>query len=680
MKRKNVKTKKKEEINFFSLPSTKISIIYYLISTAILIVVALVLPSVLNYPPYSINTAFDVQMSGISYIAQYTCIDIAAILIIYPTMKLLFKKIDEWYKDKGNIKYNNPKHMNEIRKKCLNLPFQVYFVELIVPAVVALIFLSITGSHETAMISKIAVLLISFTSLFAVSSYIFTKNLFKQLLAETYKEGAVIGTRINLGAKILMQILPVCIAGMLVVGVVGYTKSIKSTEDTLFKVYNKSLQETFDKNELYSFARIKNLLSKVHLYTDSDKTSIFILSENKDVEVVHGDKPSNFVIEYTLQLSEKNNGKTYDSYAVDTQGATIKLQTKDGYYYACILYHIDATETLSFLVVTVILLILLMIAILLIFVHSLTKEISTISDNLGRISDTEELDNFTSLPIVSNDEIGDLCKAYNNIQQLNQDNLQTIKNSQELLVEKERLASLGQMIGGIAHNLKTPIMSIAGASEGLSDLTKELILSIGNPQVNQEDYKAIAADMNEWIEKIKIHTSYMSDVITAVKGQAVVFSEEQVYPFNMSTLFKQVEILMRHELKNSITKLSIIDQTTENDLIYGNINSLVQILNNMISNAIQAYGKTEKEMQIDLKAIVKDKNIIISVHDFGPGLPEHVKNKLFKEMITTKGKDGTGLGLFMSYSNIRAHFHGNITFDTSEKGTTFFITLPIYKK
>ena len=48
-------------------------------------------------------------------------------------------------------------------------------------------------------------------------------------------------------------------------------------------------------------------------------------------------------------------------------------------------------------------------------------------------------------------------------------------------------------------------------------------------------------------------------------------------------------------------------------------------------------------------------------------------------MITTKGKEGTGLGLFMSYSNIKAHFHGEITFETSSKGTTFNIILPIHK-
>ena len=75
-------------------------------------------------------------------------------------------------------------------------------------------------------------------------------------------------------------------------------------------------------------------------------------------------------------------------------------------------------------------------------------------------------------------------------------------------MERERLASLGQLIGGIAHNLKTPIMSISGATEGLTDLIKEYDESIGDPEVTNEDHHAIAKDMSEWVDKIKTHTAY----------------------------------------------------------------------------------------------------------------------------------------------------------------------------
>ena len=256
--------------------------------------------------------------------------------------------------------------------------------------------------------------------------------------------------------------------------------------------------------------------------------------------------------------------------------------------------------------------------------------------------------------------------------------MKTIKDNQDMLIEKERLASLGQMIGGIAHNLKTPIMSIAGAAEGLSDLIKEYDSSIEDPEVTVQDHHEIASDMNVWIEKIRTHLSYMSDVITAIKGQAVNFADQTSTSFTLKELMNYVDILMKHELKNALINLKAqadIDSSTE---VKGNINSLVQVINNIISNAIQAYqsrGETNKD--IDFRIYKEGSNIIFKIQDYAGGLPQNVQEKLFKEMITTKGKNGTGLGLFMSYSNIKAHFSGNLRYETSSEGTSFFIEIPM---
>lgn len=257
------------------------------------------------------------------------------------------------------------------------------------------------------------------------------------------------------------------------------------------------------------------------------------------------------------------------------------------------------------------------------------------------------------------------------------EDMETIKNNQDILMERERLASLGQLIGGIAHNLKTPIMSISGAAEGLTDLVKEYDSSIDDPEVNSQDHHDIAKDMSEWIVKIKEYTEYMSDIITAVKGQAVTLSETENISFDIDELVKRVDILMKHELKNALIYMNVQMNAPKNTKINGDINSLVQVINNMISNAIQAYnGKTEQN--IDLILNKSDGNLIISVRDYGCGLPQKVQDKLFKEMITTKGKNGTGLGLYMSYSTIKAHFNGNITFESKEgEGTTFSIILPL---
>lgn len=255
--------------------------------------------------------------------------------------------------------------------------------------------------------------------------------------------------------------------------------------------------------------------------------------------------------------------------------------------------------------------------------------------------------------------------------------MKTLKDNQNTLMERERLATLGQMIGGIAHNLKTPIMSIAGAMEGMQDLVTEYDKSIDDPEVTKEDHHAIAHDMKDWISKVNTYDAYMSDVITAVKGQTVNFNDSTVEAFTIKELLKDVNILMKHELKSALIMLDVDCKVDENTTLHGNVNSLVQVVNNLISNAIQSYnGKQNEEILLTISQ--KNNNIVIAVRDHGSGIPEDVQKKLFNEMITTKGHKGTGLGLFMSYSTIKGHFNGNLSFKSKVgEGTTFYIELPI---
>ena len=136
---------------------------------------------------------------------------------------------------------------------------------------------------------------------------------------------------------------------------------------------------------------------------------------------------------------------------------------------------------------------------------------------------------------------------------------------------------------------------------------------------------------------------------------------------------------MKHELKNALINLKIQADIDKSTIVKGNINSLVQVINNIISNSIQAYQSKKKTNEDILFTVYKEgKNVIFKISDSAGGLPVKVQEKLFKEMITTKGKNGTGLGLFMSYSNIKAHFNGNLEYKTEKnKGTTFYISIPI---
>jgi two-component system sensor histidine kinase HupT/HoxJ len=277
-------------------------------------------------------------------------------------------------------------------------------------------------------------------------------------------------------------------------------------------------------------------------------------------------------------------------------------------------------------------------------------------------------------PVLHRDTVYAIILLFRDITQHVLD-LENLQEKQQILMEQERLASLGQMIGGIAHNLRTPIMSISGGVEQLKSLTKEYMLSIEEPEVTIQDHHEIAAEMREWQNKMSTHLAYMSDIISTVKDQAVQFSVQSGMSFTLDELLKRVNILMKHELIKYNCTLKTDIQLPLNTIMQGDVNSLVQILDNIIINAIQAYKGAVGD--IILKAYDHSGKIMIEIQDFGEGIKKSIQDQLFKTMVTTKGKHGTGLGLYMAYSTIKGIFKGDLRFESEVgKGTRFYIQLP----
>lgn len=256
--------------------------------------------------------------------------------------------------------------------------------------------------------------------------------------------------------------------------------------------------------------------------------------------------------------------------------------------------------------------------------------------------------------------------------------VETIKRNQAMLMEQEHLASLGQLIGGIAHNLKTPIMSLAGGLEALQDLSKEYMESIGDKSVTNDDHREIAREMLDRIEKCKPYCSYMSDIISAVRGQAVQLSDSTVSKFTVSELIKRVDILMLHELKKHHCILKIENHVPPEAEVPGALNNLIQIVDNIIVNAIQAYDGSQGAIEMKLIPCHRYRgNIQIIISDKAGGISQDVQKKLFKEMYTTKGAKGSGIGLYLSYLTIKGKFGGDMWFESEiGSGTTFYISVP----
>ena len=631
------------------------------------------IPMILNYPKDTYATAFQTELENTVYIQQVISISFAIFLIfaiiIFVKTKFLVNNKDLL----DNPEKYSEKEINNVKEKLFNAPYNILILNIIIPSIALTVIHAYTIHQLSITTLKLFMLVVSFITLNATIVFIYMNNLFKKILIKLPVTDLTDMKRSSIKKRLVFNIMPITIASLLFITLLGYSKTAIEKGNSSFEAYSKSLKYFCEYNES-DFNDINDLIEKskndFDLLNSNDVFFIRLPNGtfiNRDYQNINFSK---FFIKYLNELSNKNSGRVYEYYGVDSQSATYQIELNNEIYTVGVYFNILSIDVLEYFLIAFIILVAIDIIVLLLFSNSFKYDINVISEKFTNMSKNLNDAKNHKLIAISNDEIGDLCKAYNEIEELT-------KNNQDMLIEKERLASLGQMIGGIAHNLKTPIFSISGGLEGLYDLIKEFDSSIEDPTVNDKDMHDIANDMEDWIIKLKEHVSYMSDVITAVKGQAVALSENNSDTFNIDELFKYVDILMKHELKNSLTDLNIENDVDNSVNIVGNINGLVQVINNIISNSIEAYTD-EKNKVINLKATLSENKILISIQDFGPGLDDEVKAKLFKEMITTKGKNGTGLGLFMSYSNIKAHYNGDLYFESEKgKGSTFYIEIPI---
>ena len=649
--------------------STKISIAFTIIIVFFAMIFYFLLPTLLNYPPNTINTQFDKEVSKLYYIFQYLIAITGIVILFIIYYKISLRKIDKWIKNKKK------EDIPEIRRICFTYPYKMFLTIEILPVIIVLMTLAFTGSHPIVLLFKIGILVFSFTTLVSSIFLLISKNIFYPILKETsgYTKKEKLTQRDSLQRRLIYQIFPGILVTILLMTLIGYSRLVSEKGELLSVYYLAELENLNIKKGENVIEQSKNQIGNKLL---SVNDYIFVEYPDGKIETSGANKPSDFFIKYMHTLSESHNNRAYEAYAIDEQGIIQKKIIDNQEYTIGIHYEVVSSSLLAALLFSATMLFAFNLIIIGYITKSIDMDLKKVTDGMKNILKEKDIMESKSLPLTSNDIMGELVQSFNDIQEMTKINIQQIHDNQDILMERERLASLGQLIGGIAHNLKTPIMSVAGATEGLEELIKEYDESIDDPLVNSQDHHEIAKDMESWIPKIRAHIEYMSDIITTVKGQAVALSNDKEITFTIAELVKRVNILMKHELKNAYIYMNAIINVDENLELRGDVNALVQVVNNMISNAIQAYNG-ERDKNIELK-ISKDKeNVIISVTDYAGGLPEEVQEKLFKEMITTKGKNGTGLGLYMSYSNIKARFGGYITYKTEKgKGTTFDIIIP----
>jgi signal transduction histidine kinase len=313
---------------------------------------------------------------------------------------------------------------------------------------------------------------------------------------------------------------------------------------------------------------------------------------------------------------------------------------------------------------------------------------------------------------ISNDEIGEVGKAFNNMvddllkarkelrennQQLSAANarlnsaLLELKSAQAQLIQSEKMASLGELTAGIAHEIQNPLNFV----NNFSEVNKELLAEMKEEMEkgNIDGAKGIANDVIANEGKINQHGKRAGNIVKGMlqHSQTSIGIKE---PTNFNALVEEYFKLICHGLKAKDKTFNAtmipIAIGTDFDKSIGKINIIPQeigrVLLNLYNNAFYAVNERLRQSLPDIHyeptvsvATKKIENhVLITVTDNGNGIPQKIIDKIFQPFFTTKPTgQGTGLGLSLSYDIVKAN-GGEIKVETKEgEGSTFIVELPI---
>ena len=254
-----------------------------------------------------------------------------------------------------------------------------------------------------------------------------------------------------------------------------------------------------------------------------------------------------------------------------------------------------------------------------------------------------------------------------------------LKAAQQQLIHSEKMASLGELTAGIAHEIQNPLNFVNNFSEVNDELLKEL--NAEAIKGNLEEVKAIAKDIAFNSEKINHHGKRADGIVKGMLQHSR-SSSGQKEPTDINALGDEYLRLSYHGLRAKDKSFNATMKTDFDESI-GNINIIPQdigrVVLNLINNAFYAVDEKKKligdgyEPTVSVSTKKNNGKVEISVSDNGNGIPQKVVDKIFQPFFTTKPTgQGTGLGLSLSYDIVKAH-GGEIKVETKEAGGTMFI-------
>jgi signal transduction histidine kinase len=254
-----------------------------------------------------------------------------------------------------------------------------------------------------------------------------------------------------------------------------------------------------------------------------------------------------------------------------------------------------------------------------------------------------------------------------------------LEHSQASLLRTERLATLGRLTAGIAHEMNTPLSAVLNALKILKDLGDEYTSSVDDPGVLPEDHREIAAEITETAQAAANWAQKAAAYISSVKAHGRETRPVVRHRIVVGNVVAEARALLSHRLRVAAYQIDFEDEPQAVSLT-GDPSRLSQVLLNLCTNAVDAYednGVTGARILV--RAAHAGNTVQISVEDWAGGIPPAVRPHIFDELYTTKGPGrGTGLGLWIARNLVEQEFGGTLTVETVDGvGSRFTAMFPV---
>jgi signal transduction histidine kinase len=262
--------------------------------------------------------------------------------------------------------------------------------------------------------------------------------------------------------------------------------------------------------------------------------------------------------------------------------------------------------------------------------------------------------------------------------------LEKLQTTQAQLIQKEKMASLGELTAGIAHEIQNPLNFVNNFSETNQELIEELQLEAQHGNFNE--VRTLATDIKANEQKITYHGKRADAIVKSMLQHARSSSGEK-QPTDLNKLVEEHIRLAYHGYRAKAQSFNV-NINSEYDSHVGQLNVIPQeigrVLLNIFSNAFYAVSKKKEQLNGTFEPMVSvstkktDEQVFITVRDNGTGMAEKITEKIFQPFFTTKPTgEGTGLGLSLSYDIITKGHGGELSVKSKEgEGTEFLVLLP----